>query len=54
MYLVPWQIFAFGCVCGVVITLIVLAIAIANMVMRSGVKVERTVIEKEEEEDERV
>ncbi len=52
MYLAPWQIFAFGCVCGVVITLIVLAIAIANMVMRSGVKVER--IEKEEEEDERV
>lgn len=52
MYLAPWQIFAFGCVCGVVITLIVLAIAIANMVMRSGVKVER--VEKEEEEDERV
>ena len=52
MYLAPWQIFAFGCVCGVVITLIVLAIAIANMVMHSGVKVER--IEEEEEEDERV
>ena len=50
MYLAPWQIFAFGCVCGVVITLIVLAIAIANMVMRSGVKVER--VENEEEEDE--
>ena len=48
MYLAPWQIFAFGCVCGVVITLIVLAIAIANMVMRSGVRVEKV----EEEEDE--
>lgn len=41
MYLAPWQIFASGCVCGVLITLIVLIAVILGFARRSGVRVER-------------
>lgn len=39
MYLAPWQIFAGGCVCGALITLIVLIAIVVGIVKRSGVKV---------------
>lgn len=40
MYLAPWQIFAGGCVCGALITLIVLIAIVVGIVRHSGVKVE--------------
>lgn len=49
MYLLPWQIFALGCVSGVFITFFVCTIVIIRIAFRGGVKVEK--IEKGENKD---
>ena len=49
MYLQPWQIFAGGCVVGILITLIVLILIVVKFVRHSGVAVIR---EKEENKNE--
>ena len=48
MYLVPWQIFVLGCVCGVFITFFVSCFVIVRLAFKSGVKVEKTNKDKEE------
>lgn len=46
MYLQPWQIFAGGCVCGALITFIVLIAILINLIKSQGVE-----IKKEEKSD---
>ena len=41
MYLQPWQIFAGGCVCGALITFIILAVIVIRFATHAGVRVER-------------
>lgn len=48
MYLQPWQIFAGGCVVGVVITLFVLGIVIVRLALRGGVGV---AVRRDDKED---
>ena len=52
MYLVPWQIFVFGCICGVVITAIIILAIVVRFALHSGVRVEKHIIEKEEDDNE--
>ena len=49
MYLAPWQIFASGCVCGALITFIILVAIIVGLVRRSAVKVEHIKEENDHE-----
>ena len=51
MYLLPWQIFVLGCICGVVISLIVFIVLILRIAVRGGVKVEHKIVEREEDND---
>ena len=48
MYLAPWQIFAGGCVCGALITFIVLVAILIRIVTHAGVRVEKV---KQEDKD---
>ena len=51
MYLQPWQIFAGGCVCGVVITLVVIILILIRLAFRGGVKVEKVEKDKEDKDN---
>ena len=51
MYLQPWQIFLSGCVCGIVITIIVIIAILIRVITTHGVKVEHVKEEKEEDEN---
>ena len=48
MYLQPWQIFASGCICGIIISVIVLITIVLRIAYRSGVRIEK---EDREEKD---
>ena len=50
MYLAPWQIFAMGCVCGALITFIILVTIFIRIVTHAGVRVEK--VKKEEDNNE--
>ena len=50
MYLLPWQIFVLGCICGVCISVFVALVFLIRLAFKSGVKVEK--INKEEKKDE--
>lgn len=51
MYLLPWQIFAMGCVCGICISVFIAFIFLIRIAMRGGVRVEHEVIREKEEDD---
>ena len=51
MYLLPWQIFVMGCICGVVISVIVMISILLRLAFRGGVKVERVEHDKEENDN---
>lgn len=48
MYLVPWQIFVLGCICGICISVFVLCVLLVRLAFKNGVKVEKV---KEEDKD---
>lgn len=52
MYLMPWQIFVFGCICGIVICVIVIATIILRIAFKGGVKVEHYKVDREEDKNE--
>lgn len=49
MYLLPWQIFVLGCICGVFISVFATLIFLIRLAFKNGVKVEK--IRKEDKED---
>ena len=51
MYLLPWQIFVLGCICGIFITFFVATVIIFRLAFRGGVKVEKIEDKKEEKTD---
>lgn len=51
MYLEPWQIFAFGCIVGIIIAIIVFVLIVARIVTHSGVAVIREKTREESKSD---
>ena len=49
MYLVPWQIFVLGCMCGIFIAFFICVLFIFRIALRGGVRMEK--IEKREENE---
>ena len=41
MYLLPWQIFLLGCMCGIFIAIVVIVLIIIRIATHSGVRIER-------------
>lgn len=52
MYLMPWQIFVLGCICGICISIIVFVIIIIRLAFKGGVKVVEHKVRREERKDE--
>lgn len=48
MYLMPWQIFVLGCICGICISIIVGVIILIRLAFRGGVKVVEHKVRREE------
>ena len=42
MYLAPWQIFLGGCICGSLITFIILVLIVIRLATHAGVRIEHT------------
>ena len=51
MYLLPWQIFVLGCICGIFISFFMCVILIIRIIFRHGARIERIKNEKEEEDN---
>ena len=51
MYLLPWQIFILGCVCGIFIAFIIMVIALIRIATRGGVRVTHKIVERKEDDD---